>query len=778
MAVLINTEDTVDIEKEADRTSAIANSVIDALPNILNGTLKLSQFPELCNLTLTYALYGKLVDNLKSHQVKQTNNLPVILKFLFPDLAQFLPPSIFTLTTQVRRFINKAYRLGHLKSLYQPVSKLYSAKSSSEWEDFRKWGINQDMLVTGPLVPSSGCKMQLTNRHVILLLNLRNKYRLCWVKVVPQWLRFFGILQADDCVQLQDIKGHWVGLGVQADKLKGTQLQEFLNTPYTLPKSFIKKNVDSMTSSVNFKLPGIDKKKYISAYLKENQRRVESLQKQVNKLRSQLTGKDKEISAYQKKLSQAENKLEHLATRLCKMRLVKNHWFMKYRSMSGINLFAEDFEFNADLTYAQKIREGARYIKRILQLRYSDQSTRFVENFLDDSFIEELLENILVHEVGFDKSSNILSEILQELVKQSQRKSVDNLEWQQNKNNSDLDSLLMHSQLVPHENNSMTSEDVLVISDSDSSLFDDDSKRSQSVSKTLAASSFDKTGCSKPGDLCNKKDSGNLLMGTHNQQPISSAFIEQEYPEFLSSNDSISGLCNDEEMLNNAYILYDMIIHKRPYDTSEEPSRDSGHASQEDASTYQPKTKILRLERQKTSPVVNSDSSPSYDSSLLPLLFENETCSSPFEIKESHIKDLSKPSEKGQDILTPSVNPNDKDSEFGKPQNDLWTLDNEDVSSLQSNCTLEPNFGSTEDAEVVALENTIVFESILPNSDSPLETLDKQVCQEKNLNSKINLASSELVQNKIQSLSKVFDDSRNNEEKSEEHKTKKKRRKN
>ncbi|CAE1242062.1 unnamed protein product [Acanthosepion pharaonis] len=53
MAVLINTEDTVDIEKEADRTSAIANSVIDALPNILNGTLKLSQYPELCNLTLT-----------------------------------------------------------------------------------------------------------------------------------------------------------------------------------------------------------------------------------------------------------------------------------------------------------------------------------------------------------------------------------------------------------------------------------------------------------------------------------------------------------------------------------------------------------------------------------------------------------------------------------------------------------------------------------------------------------------------------------------------------
>ena len=724
--------------------------MIDALPQILNGTLKRSQFPEFCNLTLTYALYGKIVDNLKSHNFKQVNILPVVLKFLFPDLAQFLPPSIFTLTTQVRRFINKAYRLGHLKSLYQPVAKLYTAKSNAEWADFTKFGISQDMLVKGPLVPSSGCQMQLTNRHVILLLNLRNKYRLCWVKVVPQWLRFFGILQTDDCVQLQDLKGHLLELSIQADKLKGSKLQEFLNTLYSLPKSFIKKNIDPMTSSVNFKLPGINKKRCISAYLNENQLRVESLQKEVNKLMSQVTSKDQEISAYQKRVSQMESKLEHLSTRLCKMRLVKNHWLMKYRSMSGINIFAEDVEFNTDLTYAQKIREGARYIKRILQLRYSDMSTQFVENFLDDSFIEELLENILLQGLSFDKSSNILMEILQELVKHCQRKSVDKFEWQDT-NNSDLDSLLMHSQLVPHENNSKAIKDIFVISDSDSSP--DDNTDGNRINNASMAS-HDKTNHNKPSDLYSKKDSENLLKAkntdTYGQTSNSSEFIQNEDSQLTFNENPMSGLYNDEEMLRNAYILYDTIPHKRTYDTSEKQSKDTGHVSQEDDHTTQPKTKLLRLQRQKSFPIKNSDSSLSFSFNHSPHFFKDETYSS-IAIKDFNLEDSSKPNSHDS-ILSLSSNPNNKDLEFCKLQNDLGKLSDKCISSL------EPNIlGDTGDVRV---ESTTTVGSssdlILTNSDPPLQTLGKEDCQEKKLpNSKINSVSTEPIKDKIKSPSNV-----------------------
>ena len=39
---------------------------------------------------------------------KQVNILPVDLKFLFPDLAQFLPPSIFTLKIQVQHSIKQS----------------------------------------------------------------------------------------------------------------------------------------------------------------------------------------------------------------------------------------------------------------------------------------------------------------------------------------------------------------------------------------------------------------------------------------------------------------------------------------------------------------------------------------------------------------------------------------------------------------------------------------------------------------------------------------------
>ncbi|CAI9720570.1 Hypothetical predicted protein [Octopus vulgaris] len=438
---------TLDIAKESEKADSVVQCVTESLTDILAGNIKLSALSKCSNIKLTYVLYGRLLDYIKIQPMKTTETLIVILKFLFPDLVPFLPNRIAAFSASIRLYIERARKLGNLESIYQPISSLYAAKLEAEWEDFTKWGVTKSMLITGPLVPRSGSKTTLANKHIVILCRLRNSYHLCWFKVVPKWLHFFGILNSKVLLKPMDIKRQWTQILEQAEQLEGEELNIFLETPYQLPlpsksqRSFkLEQTNDSIPADISVTCNNVGKdtpsladlpQSRCSSYCKESTW-AQNLRQKVDELQLLLENKNKEMTSFLNKLTEKEKTIDYLTLRLSKMKIVKNHWLMKYRRLAGVNLFAEDSEFDVNLQHTEKVKENAKCIRRTVNLGCSNESSKFVDKFLDDGFVEQLLECVIAHGLNIDLSSNVVLMFLQELVIHSERKLLNNLEFLQN----------------------------------------------------------------------------------------------------------------------------------------------------------------------------------------------------------------------------------------------------------------------------------------------------------------------------------------------------------
>ncbi|GAB1606585.1 uncharacterized protein LOC115211089 [Argonauta hians] len=427
---------SVDIAKESLKIDSVVKCVSESLDGILAGNIKLCSLPKFCsNITLTYALYIRLLDFIKIQPLKPTETLYNLLKFLFPDLVPFLPSRIASFSASIRYFTERSRKVGNVESIYQPIPTIYAAKLEAEWQDFTQWGVTKSMLITGPLIAQPGCKRTLTHKHIVTLCRLRNSYHLCWIKVVPKWLHYFGVLSSRVLLKPIDIKRQWTDIVEQSEQLEGEELTKFLNTVYQLPvpskpqRSF--KTEDSVSADVSvsssYGLSDVpSSNKGPSSY--KDGAWARNLQEKVDELQLLLENKDREMASFLSKITEREQKIEHLTLKLSKMKMLKNHWLMKYRKLAGVNLFAEDSEFDVNLQLPEKVKENTKCIRRTLSLACSSETSKFVDKFLDDSFVEQLLECVIAHGLNIELSSNVVLMFLQELVLHSEKKILNSVE--------------------------------------------------------------------------------------------------------------------------------------------------------------------------------------------------------------------------------------------------------------------------------------------------------------------------------------------------------------